>query len=267
MDMVPERKNLRWSTQRLEQITRWTSTLWSIRTSRPEEFRFMPGHYARLGLTLDEGDATGASPAPAEDIVWRPYSIVSGPDENFLEFLITLIPGGAFTSKLSRLNIGAEILLESVVLGFFLPNQFAPGETLWMLATGAGLGPYVSIMREGVVPAKYANVVIVHSVRFAPELAYRNEIESYSKRYPGFRYVPVVTRQVGATPLTQRIPHLIQAGALDAATGIPFESRSGRVMVCGNPDFTIDMRQLLTRHGFEPCRRGFTGSMLFEKYW
>lgn len=266
MDMVPERKVQRWSTQRLESITRWTPTLWSIRTSKPDGFRFMPGHYARLGLVIDQSASTDAS-AAGTDVVWRPYSIVSSPSENFLEFLITLIPGGAFTSKLAQLNIGGEILIDSAVLGFFLPNQLAPGETLWMLATGAGLGPYISIMREGSVPLNYANVVIAHSVRFASELAYREEIEAYTKRYPGFCYVPIVTREPGATPLAKRIPELIEEGALDATARIPFESRTGRVMVCGNPDFTIDMRQLLTRRGFEPCRRGFTGSMLFEKYW
>lgn len=256
MPTPPENTPLRWSTQTLEHVTPWSPTLWSIRISKPASFHFKPGHYARLGLEVAGGET-----------VWRPYSFVSAPAENFLEFLVTLIPDGQFTGRLATLPVPSPILLDSAAMGFFLPSQLAQGDSLWLLATGAGLGPYISILREAQILRDYAQIVLVHSVRLVSELAYRQEIEAIAAQHAGLHYLPIVTKQAGATPLAQRIPELIHNAALETASGIKLEASSARVMVCGNPAFTADMRQTLSQRGFQPCRRGLIGSMLFEKYW
>ncbi|MFZ5508286.1 MAG: ferredoxin--NADP reductase [Pseudomonadota bacterium] len=246
------------SAQRISAIRRWTPVLWSIRIERPANYLFQPGHYARLGLPVDTPEAA----------VWRPYSIVSATTDSELEFLLVLIPGGAFTAQLAALREGDTVLLEQAVFGFFLDNQLAPGDTLWMLATGTGLGPYVSLLRTPGALDRYARMVLVHSARHADELAYRDEIEAPAAVSHGrLTYVPIVTREPGVSALTERIPQLIVDGTLQAHVGHTLEPADSRVMVCGNPEFTTEMRALLAERGFTPCRRNSPGSMLFEKYW
>ncbi len=248
---------LRSTLQRVRSLQRWTHNLWSLRIDRPDGFRFQPGHYTKLGL-----------PAGDDHAVWRPYSIVSAPDDDELEFLIVLIPGGAFSDRLAAIGPGQNVMLESAVFGFFLEPQLAAGDTLWMLATGTGLGPYVSLLRTSGALDRYRRVVLVHSVRLAAELAYRDELESCVAASGGrLSYLPVVTREPGASALSGRLPQLITDGALQQRADVALDPASGRVMVCGNPDFTADMRRLLNERGFQPCRRGMSGTMLFEKYW
>lgn len=257
MSTPPIPRPQRWTTQTIHQVQRWAPALWSLRTGKPEGFRFTPGHYARLGL-----------PVAGSDPIWRPYSIVSAPAESHLEFLITLVRGGAFTGLLAAPDAPDNLMVESAVMGFFLPEQFAPGGTLWMLATGAGLGPYVSILREGGIWRDFRRIVLVHGVRRAAELAYAAELQSLAGQRPdSFRYVPTVTREPGAAKLSRCIPQLISDGTLEDLVAERLDAASSRVMVCGNPAFTVEMRQLLTARSFQPCRRGFTGSMLFERYW
>lgn len=257
MDAKPDSVLRRSTEQHIRAIHGWTDSLWSLRVDKPADFHFQPGHYARLGLPL-------ADAAP----LWRPYSIVSAPSEPQLEFLITLIPGGAFTGLLAKLCVGDPVMLESAAMGFFFEPQLAPGEDLWMLATGAGLGPYVSLLRTPEALARYRRLVLVHSVRGAAELAYADELTALAAASGGrLCYQPVVTREVGATVLSERIPQLIEDGRLPAHLGLSFDAATSRVMVCGNPDFTADMRRLLNARGFTPCRRGLAGCMLFENYW
>lgn len=249
----------RWSVERITRITPWSVNLWSLRITKPERFVFTPGHYARLGLPVEL--------APEQAPVWRAYSIVSAPHEDFLEFLVTLVPTGAMSQRLSRMQIGSEVLLEVGAMGFFVASQLAPGETLWMLSTGSGLGPYVSMLRDGGLLKPYRKLVVTHSVRTVAELAYADELKAYALRDASICYVPIVTREPGMSPLSGRIPHLIESHELENFAACKLDVATARVMVCGNPDFTADMRRLLTARGFQPCRRGLVGSMLFENYW
>lgn len=244
------------SLQRVTALRRWTPMLWSLRIERPEDFRFAPGHYAKLGLTGPDGQT-----------VWRPYSIVSATDDPELEFLIVLIPGGAFSEPLSRIGVGQTVQLASALFGFFLEPQLSPGDSLWMLATGTGLGPYVSLLRTPGALDRYRRLIVVHSVRQAAELAYRDELEALAATDARLCCLPIVTREAGATALSGRIPALIADGTLAQHARATLDPATDRVMVCGNPDFTTDMRALLNARGFAPCRRGNAGSMLFEKYW
>lgn len=247
----------KWHTAPIEWMRHWTPVLRSFRIPRPEGFRFTPGHYARLGLDGGTGEP-----------VWRPFSMVSGPEDNFLEFVVVLVPDGEFSERLRTRQVGDEILIDKLSMGFLTLDQLAPGQDLWLLASGSGIGPFVSILKDPRTWRGFDRLVLVHSVRRQDELAYREEIAALPGAADGrLRYVPVVTREAVPGALDARIPQLIADGRLQQAAGGEIDVSHSRVMVCGNPELTREMRGLLTTRGFQTSRRGVPGQMAFEKYW
>ena len=256
----------KWTGERILSIRYWTPTLLSFRTTRYRGFRFTPGHYARLGLD----DADG-------NIVWRPYSLVSATYDDYLEFIAVLVPGGAFSALLEKLRVGDGVQVEKASYGFLSVDQLAPGRDLWLLASGTGLGPFLSILREPQVWQRFERLIVVHSVRHSSELTYRTEIaalpddallaDDRAQLASQLTYLPVLTREPGATALSARIPELLADGRLEAAAGRPLSVESSRLMICGNPEMVRDMRRLLSARGFACSRRGAPGQMAFENYW
>lgn len=248
--------------QQVLSIRYWTPTMLSFRITRPAGFRFKPGHYARLGLAGTDGT-----------IVWRPYSMVSGADEHYLEFLAILIPEGAFSIPLQTLRVGDAIHIEKASYGFLSVDQLSAGRDLWLLASGTGLGPFRSILLDPAVWQGFERLIVVHSVRQSAELAYRDEIcalgsnTRFADSKATLVYIPVATREPGATELTARIPQLFADGRLGAAAGRALDVETSRVMVCGNPEMAREMRQILAALGFAANRRGVPGQMAFENYW
>lgn len=247
----------RWSEEHVLEVRRWTDKLLSFRISRPPEFRFRAGHYARLGL----GDQN--------DCQWRPLSMVSPPAAAHLEFVAVLVPGGAFSERLVRLGPGDGLYLERAAYGFLTLDQLAPGSDLWLLASGTGIGPFVSMLRDPEIWQACQRIVLIHSVRTRAELTYREEIAAATAEHPQIRcdYLPVVTRESAPEALHARIPSLLEQGLLVTRTGQALDPAHSRVMVCGNPDLLRDTRAWLTAKGFEAGRRGIPGTMVFEKYW
>jgi len=252
----------RWAWAKVVSVRRWTGNLLSFSISRPPEFRFTPGHYARLGLGED-----------ADAIEWRPFSIVSAPAEDVLEFFAVLVPAGAFSNRLARVRVGDAIRIEKAAYGFLTVNQLASGKHLWLLASGTGLGPFVSILRDKTSWRAFDRIVVVHSVRYPAELAYRDEIEQMDNAAGDanlrakLHYLPVVTREPYSGALSARIPQLIEEGQLERALGMELTREHSRVMVCGNPEMVKALRALLSAKGFQVNRRGVPGQMAFEKYW
>ncbi|MGL5631650.1 MAG: ferredoxin--NADP reductase [Azovibrio sp.] len=246
----------KWTNERVLSIRYWTPTLLSFHTTRSPEFKFTPGHYTRLGLDADDGT-----------IIWRPYSMVSAAHEEYLEFFATLIPGGDFSNVLAHLQTGQTIHVDKFALGFLTLDQLAAGRDLWLLASGTGLGPFISILREPAIWKKFERLIVVHSVRRAAELAYQDEICTLANSNPKITYIPIVTREPGATLLATRIPQLLVDGQLVKAVGIPLDVDTSRLMICGNPEMARELRQILSTQGFATNRRGIPGQMAFEKYW
>lgn len=255
----------KWTDERVLSVRYWTPTMLSLRTTRYRGFRFTPGHYARLGL--DAGDGS---------IVWRPYSVVSAAYDEYLEFLAVLVPDGAFSAPLARLREGDTIHVEKASYGFLTVDQLAPGRDLWLLASGTGLGPFLSILRDPAIWQGFERLIVVHSVRQSAELAYRDEIAAlaadplFADSAAQLTYLPVVTREPGATALgalTTRIPQLLADGQLAAAAGRQISVEASRLMICGNPEMARELRQMLGALGFATNRRGVPGQMAFEKYW
>lgn len=252
----------KWRTERVLRYWHWTPRLVSFRISRDPAYRFVPGRYARLGL-----------PAAGGVTVWRPFSMVSAAHDDFLEFLVVLVDGGEFSDRLAKLAFGDPVLVEKADFGFLTLDQLAPGETLWMLASGSGVGPFLSILRDSKPWNSFRHLVLVHSVRTAADLAYRQDILAMRDAHAvtgvgaDLRYFAVVTREAMRGALAARIPTLIEDGRLESATGLELTVEGARVMVCGNPDLAKDMRHLLAARGFATSRRGVPGQMAFEKYW
>lgn len=252
----------KWTNERVLSIRYWTPTMLSFHISRSPAFKFTPGHYTRLGLDADDGT-----------IIWRPYSLVSATDDDSLEFLAILIPGGAFSTLLAKLKEGDSIHVDKVSLGFLTVNQLAAGSDLWFLASGTGIGPFISILRDPVVWRQFRSLTIVHSVRRASELAYQNEINALAQGdlFPNTKaelhYLPIVTREPGATMLSTRIPQLLASGELARTTDRSINLETSRLMICGNPEMAREIRHILSTQGFATNRRGVPGQMAFEKYW
>ena len=240
----------------------WTPSLLSFRTSRDPKFRFTPGHYARLGLH-----------SANDNLVWRPFSVVSSKGDGYLEFIATLIPNGEFSELLSNSLIGNTIQVDKNSYGFMTIEGFAPGKDLWLLATGTGLGPFLSILRDSTTWNAYENIVLVHSVRYSAELSYRDEITAIFKQHTlgklpaRLRYIPVVTRELWPNILSARIPQLIEDGRLELAAGLKFDLMRSRIMVCGNPAMISELRGLFTARNFHTNRRAAPGQLAFENYW
>lgn len=252
----------KWREERVIRYWHWTPRLLSFRTTRDPGFSFIPGRYARLGLA-----------EPGGETVWRPFSMVSAASDEFLEFLVVLIEGGEFSRRVASLKVGDTVLMEKPSFGFLTLNELAPGKTLWMFASGSGIGPFMSILRDQAPWRTFEHLVLVHSVRYAAELAYRQDIVAMREAHADLgigadlRYLPVVTRERIPGMPSARIPQLLDEGVLEAAVGIPLESTDSRAMVCGNPELAQETRKRLKERGFAASRRGVPGQMAFEKYW
>ncbi|RZI42889.1 ferredoxin--NADP reductase [Herbaspirillum sp. HC18] len=251
------------TTERITRIHWWTDKLLTITTTRPPGYSFAAGQYARLGLRDEHG------------VVWRAYSMVSAPAQDFLEFYGILVPGGLFTTQLKALKEGDEILVERQSFGFMTPDRFSDGEDLWMFATGTGVGPFISMLRDPFVWEKFRNLVLVHCVRHKEEFTYRDELAALGQRSPfelpapaRLKIVRSVTRDVPDDGLLQgRATTLLENGALERATGLPITETASRIMMCGNPDMIEDMRRILHQRGLRPVRRALPGHFVTENYW
>jgi ferredoxin--NADP+ reductase len=240
-------------------VRRWTPKLFSFTLTRPPGFRFTSGQFARIGLDT-----------PAAD-VFRAYSIVSSPFADTLEFFSIVVPDGAFTSRLQHLQPGDPLLLEKIPYGFLTLARFqqpAPRD-LWLLATGTGLAPFLSILQDFDVWKQYRRIVLAYSVRTADELAYKPEIAdiaaTFGENGAEFRFLPIITRDPEAA-LHQRFPALVADGGLEQAAALSLRPDRSHIMLCGNPAMVEDTRQALMARGLTMNRKG-VGNIAVENYW
>jgi ferredoxin--NADP+ reductase len=252
----------KYTIETLTHVKPWTESLFSFRTTRDRGYRFVPGQFARLGVRAPDGD-----------VVWRAYSIASSPYDEHLEFFSVVVPGGAFTSRLSKLREGDEILVERKSYGFLTTDRFEAGRDLWMLATGTGLAPFLSILHDLATWESYDNLVLVQSVRTQPELAYEDLIrgfessEYYAELAHKLRYARIVTREPVPGTLRDRVTKLLANGVLEENIGLRLDHERSRIMLCGNPEMVEDSRKLLIERGFRLSRRGEPGHLAVENYW
>lgn len=270
--------------------TTWTPNLFSFTVSRPVSFKFTAGQFVRLGVnpsqlnyykqlsavadTYDEELDETVNKALNEDI-FRAYSIVSSPFDEILEFFSIVIPDGAFTSQLQHLEVGDELLLNTMPFGFLTLARYQKPlpKDLWLLATGTGLAPFLSMLQDLKTWEDYEHIVLAYSARSTEELAYIKKIESLQEDFgslvdnpANLIFIPIVTREPVEGALTERLPKLLLDGTLQARAGIDLDVDSTHVMLCGNPEMVEDTKETLKSLGLVMNRRG-EGNIAVENYW
>lgn len=252
----------KYTRQTLTDIQVWSPSLFSLRCSRNAGFRFRAGQFARLGVEKADGS-----------VVWRAYSMASAPHDEFLEFFSIVVPGGEFTSELSRLKVGDSLLVEKQALGFLTLDRFVDGRDLWLLASGTGLAPFLSILQGLEVWQRFARVVLVYSARTASELAYQplihglmqqEHLQEYAER---FVYLPLVTREQAPGCQHGRITSLLESGELERAADLSLDPAHSRLMICGNPQMIEDTRALLKQRDLQLSLTRRPGQVAVENYW
>ncbi|EKS1846680.1 ferredoxin--NADP(+) reductase [Cronobacter muytjensii] len=245
-----------WVTGKVVRVQHWTDSLFSLIVHAPVA-PFTAGQFTKLGLEIDG------------ERVQRAYSYVNAPGNPDLEFYLVTVPEGKLSPRLHAMQPGDEIMVVSDAAGFFVLEEIPECETLWMLATGTAIGPYLSILQEGNDLERFKNIVLVHAVRYARDLSYLPLMLELQQRYEGkLRIQTVVSRETVSGSLTGRVPALIESGALEAAVGLPMDTATSHVMLCGNPQMVRDTQQLLkdTRQMAKHLRRR-PGHMTAEHYW
>ncbi len=245
----------KWLEGRVIDNRQWTEALFSLRVEAPR-LPFEAGQFVKLALDV-EGER-----------VARPFSFVNAPEDPVLEFYGVIVPEGPLSPRLARLAGGDALYLSPNPSGFLVLSEVPDAETLWLLATGTGLAPFLSILRTATPWRRYRSVVLVHAARFARELVYREMIEALARaRGAGFRYVTFVSREQAADSLAGRIPAAIGDGRLEQAAGLHLAAKTSQVMLCGNPDMLKDATAALASRGMKKHRRRSPGQITVESFW
>ena len=241
-------------------VHHWTDRLFSFTTTRSPSLRFSNGHFTMIGLKVN------GKP------LLRAYSIASANYEETLEFLSIKVPDGPLTSRLRDIVPGDEVIVGHKPTGTLLIDYLLPGKRLYLFATGTGLAPFLSIIRDPETYEKFEQVVLVHGVRHVNELAYHDMI---TKDLPHHEFLgELVTEQLKYYPTVTREPYrnqgritdLITSGKLFADLGLPpLNAEEDRAMICGSPQMLRDMKTLLELRGLNEGNTSTPGAFVIER--
>ena len=248
----------RLTTTTVDQLHRWTPGLSSLRFGHQYQADFIAGQYIRVALEIDG--------VP----VVRPYSIVNAPGEQGIEIYVVASDDkyqGALSTRLLALDVGSEILMNiDQMYGYLTLDEVPDGNNLWLLASGVGLAPFISILRHGQVFQRFRSIYLVHSTRWCAELGYAQELMQLVEMHSHFRYIPFVTRESADNVAHGRITDAIENGHLESMAGCTIDMDS-QCMICGNPELINDCARLLGARGLERNRRRRIGNITVEKFW
>ena len=247
--------------ERVLSVHHWTDRLFSFTTTRDSALRFSNGHFTMSGLRGENGKP-----------LLRAYSIASANYEEHLEFLSIKVPDGPLTSKLQHIQVGDTIIVGRKPTGTLLIDYLLPGKRLYLLSSGTGLAPFLSVIRDPETYEKFEEVILVHGVREVAELAYHDFItknlpeheflgEMISKQ---LRYYPTVTRE--DFHQKGRITDLIENGKLFSDLGVPaLDREQDRIMICGSPGLLRDLKTMLEARGFNEGNTSSPGDFVIER--
>jgi len=248
-----------WVEGRVAGKRQWTRSLLSLQVAAPD-VKFVAGQFARLALP--------APPGHVETMIGRPYSFVNPPHEAPHEFYFIVVAQGPLSPRLAALSPGDAVWLAPRANGFFSVTEVPSSDVLWCLSTGTGIGPFLSMLRTEDPWTSFQRVVLVHAVRWAEELTYRDVIADIGRvRAGAFTYVPMVSREAHPAALAGRIPAAIEDGRLEARAGIAMSPQNSQAMLCGNPAMVEDTQKLLAARGMRRHRRKEPGHVTVETYW
>jgi len=247
-----------WTKGRVIENRRWTEALFSLRVEGPE-LSFEAGQFVRLALDMKDGD-------PGSRVA-RPFSFINPPDDPVLEFYGIVVPEGPLSPRLARLAPGDVLYVAANPAGFLVLSEVPAARSLWLISTGTGIAPFLSILRTKAPWERFENVVLVHAVRYARELVYQELIREIGLNSPGFRYRSFVSREAHSTSLAGRIPAAVRDGRLERSAGLELSPQSSHVMLCGNPDMLKDAAAALAERGMRKHRRRSPGHITMESFW
>lgn len=241
-------------------VRHWNDTLFSFTTTRNQGLRFKNGHFTMIGLEIEDKP------------LLRAYSIASANYEEEMEFFSIKVQDGPLTSHLQKLAVGDEILVGTKPVGTLITDSLLPGKNLYLLSTGTGLAPFMSIIKDLDVYEQYDKVILTHGVRYVSELAYQDRIENElpSNEYFGdvvrekLIYYPTVTRE--AYRNTGRLTDLLRTGKLTQDIGLAdLDPEHDRFMLCGSPAMLDELTTMLDSLGFQEARGGKAGHYVIER--
>jgi ferredoxin--NADP+ reductase len=241
-------------------VHHWTDKLFTFTTTRDTSLRFSNGHFTMIGLRVN------GKP------LLRAYSIVSPNYEEHLEFLSIKVQDGPLTSRLQHVKVGDAIIVGRKPTGTLVADYLLPGKRLYLLATGTGLAPFMSIVRDPEVYERFEQIILVHGVRQKDELAYHELLTEHlpAHEFLGdlvsskLRYYPTVTRE--AYRNMGRVTALMESGKLfDDLQLPPLDATTDRVMICGSPGMLRDLKALLEGRGFKEGNTSAPGDFVIER--
>jgi ferredoxin--NADP+ reductase len=243
----------KWLEGRVTGNRHWTPMLFSLTVDGPA-FRFEAGQFVKLALDVDG------------ERVARPFSFVNPPGAP-LEFYGVIVPGGPLSPRLARLQAGDTLWLSANPSGFLVLSEVPDAAELWLVATGTGIAPFLSILRTEAPWRRFRRVLLVHAARHANELVYRDLIDALAREHGArFAYIPFASRERAPGALEGRIPAAIRDGRLEAA-GAPIAPERSQFLLCGNPDMVKDVGAALAERGLRKHRRRAPGQITTENFW
>jgi ferredoxin--NADP+ reductase len=246
--------------ERVLSVHHWTDKLFTFTTTRDPALRFSNGHFTMIGLKVNNKP------------LLRAYSIVSANYEEHLEFLSIKVPDGPLTSRLQHIQVGDSIIVGKKPTGTLVIDYLLPGKRLYLLSTGTGLAPFMSIIRDPDTYERFEQVILVHGVRTKDELAYHDLLTEHlpAHEFLGdlvtskLRYYPTVTRE--AYRNMGRVTELMESGKLYADLGVPdLDAEHDRVMICGSPGMLRDLKHMLETRGFKEGNTSTPGAFVIER--
>ncbi|HYD97113.1 MAG TPA: ferredoxin--NADP reductase [Noviherbaspirillum sp.] len=246
--------------ERVLSVHHWTDRLFTFTTTRDPSLRFSNGHFTMIGLRVNDKP------------LLRAYSIVSANYEEHLEFLSIKVPDGPLTSRLQHIRVGDTVIVGRKPTGTLLIDYLLPGKRLYLLSTGTGLAPFMSIVRDPETYEKFEQVVLVHGVREVDELAYHDLLTDHLPQHEflgdmikkQLLYYPTVTRESYRN--MGRITQLIENGKLFSDLDVPtLDRENDRVMICGSPAMLRDLKQMLETRGFKEGNTSIPGDFVIER--
>ena len=248
----------KWLEGKVVENRHWTDALFSLRVEGAP-LQFEAGQFVRIALDMEEGNA--------ESRIARPFSFVNPPGSALHEFYGIVVPEGPLSPRLARLEAGDTLYVARNPAGFLVLSEVPDAGTLWLVSTGTGIAPFLSMLQTETPWKRFENVVLVHAVRHARELVYQDLIHGVKAMNPGLRYITFVSREAAAGSLPGRIPAAIRDGRLEKAAGLPLDAESSHVMLCGNPDMLKDAQAALGERGLRKHRRRTPGHLTVESFW
>ncbi len=247
-------------TEQVIDVNHWTDTLFSFKTTRNSGFRFKNGHFTMIGLQQEDRP------------LLRAYSIASANYEEELEFFSIKVPDGPLTSQLQNIKPGDNILISSKPTGTLILDHLLPGRNLYLISTGTGLAPFMSIIKDPETYENFDKIILTHGCRYVDELAYQETISNHlpENEYFGEQvkqkliYYPTVTRERFRNE--GRITDLLRSGKLASDVGLPpINTEDDRFMICGSPSMLKDTCSILDALELKEARHGNAGHYVIER--